>query len=227
MRVLVVEDEEKIADFVKRGLEEKAYAVDVAYDGQQGHLWAQTVDYDFIILDIMLPRLDGLELCRRLRAEGKTASILLLTAKDAVEDRVAGLDAGADDYLVKPFAFQELLARMRALQRRGNNTYQTAILQIGDLSLNLLTHQAQREEQVIDLSAKEYALLELLMRHPNQVISRSTILDRIWSYDYVHQSNVVDVFVRYLRRKVDDPFAVKLIQTVRGVGYRLVDPGHA
>lgn len=220
MRVLVVEDEPKIAAFIKRGLEENTYAVDVAADGEDGYAWACNFDYDLIILDIMLPRVDGLTLCKRLRREGNSANILMLTAKDAVDDRVAGLDAGADDYLVKPFAFRELLARLRALQRRGGEQ-RTTTLQAGDLTLNLVAHQAQRQGQTIELTAKEFALLELLMRHPNQIVSRTVIAEHVWGYDFYQQSNVVDVYVRYLRRKIDDPFAVKLLQTVRGMGYRL------
>lgn len=226
MRVLVVEDEQKIAGFIKRGLEEKAYAVDVAYDGLQGYNWAQSFDYDFIILDVVLPKMDGLELCRRLRSEGKTANILMLTAKDSVDDRVTGLDAGADDYLVKPFAFQELLARLRALRRRNDAQQRTPTLQVADLTLNLLTHQATRGEQVIELSTKEFSILELFMQHPNQVLTRDVIAEHAWSYDFYKQSNVVDVFIRYLRRKIDDPFPIKLLQTIRGTGYRLVDPTH-
>ncbi len=226
MRVLVVEDEHKIAAFIKRGLEENSYAVDVAYDGEEGYEWARNFPYDIIILDVMLPKVDGITLCRRLRAEGNTAAVLMLTAKDEVDDRVTGLDAGADDYLVKPFAFRELLARLRALRRR-NSGQRTTRLQVGDLTLDLVTHQASRNGQVIDLTAKEFALLELLMRHPNQVLSRTVIAEHVWDYDFYSQSNIVDVYIRYLRKKLDDPFDVKLIQTVRGAGYRLVDVNHA
>jgi DNA-binding response OmpR family regulator len=226
VRVLVIEDEQKIASFIKRGLEEKAYAVDVAHDGLQGYSWAQSFEYDFIILDVMLPKMDGFELCRRLRSEGKMANILMLTAKDGIEDRVNGLDAGADDYLVKPFAFQELLARLRALRRRADGQQRIPTIQVADLTLNLLTHQAIRGGQVIELSAKEFSILELFMRHPNQVLTRDVIAEHAWSYDFYKQSNVVDVFIRYIRRKIDDPFKVKLLQTIRGSGYRLVDPNH-
>jgi heavy metal response regulator len=222
MRVLLVEDEPKIAAFVKRGLEENGYVVDVAPDGVEGHEWAQTVAYDFIILDVMLPEQDGVQLCRQLRAEGHPAAILMLTAKDAVEDRVRGLDAGADDYLVKPFAFRELLARLRALQRRTMGQ-QTATLKVEDLTLDLVIRQAKRQGQVIKLTAREFVLLELLMRHPNQLLSRTVIAEQIWDYSFYHESNVVDVYISYLRRKIDDPFEVKLIQTVRGMGYRLVE----
>ncbi len=220
MRVLVVEDEDKIAAFIKRGLEENTYAVDVAGDGSEGYEWARNFDYDLIVLDVMLPKLDGLTLCKRLRQEGRSAGILMLTAKDSVDDRVAGLDAGADDYLVKPFAFRELLARLRALCRR--NTDQPAHgLRVGVLTLDLVGHQAVREGQTIDLTAKEFALLDLFMRHPGQTLSRTVIAEHVWDYDFYQQSNIVDVYVRYLRRKIDDPFERKLIQTVRGIGYRL------
>jgi DNA-binding response OmpR family regulator len=223
MRVLVIEDEPKIAAFIKRGLEENAYVVDVAYDGKEGYEWAHTFNYDFIILDLLLPKLDGLKLCQQLREEGNPASILMLTAKDTVDDRVTGLDAGADDYLVKPFAFRELLARLRALRRRNFDQRKT-VLVIGDLKLNLITHQAVRQGKTIDLTAKEFALLELFMHHPNQLLSRTVIAEHVWEYGFYQESNVVDVYVSYLRRKIDDPFDEKLIQTVRGVGYRLVEP---
>ena len=223
MRALVVEDEQKIAAFIKRGLEENAYVVDVAYDGEEGYEWARTQEYDVIILDLMLPKLDGIQLCKKVRQEGQKAAILMLTAKDTVDDRVIGLDAGADDYLVKPFAFRELLARLRALRRRRTNR-RTTTLEIGDLKLDLMTRQAERQGQVIDLTAKEFALLELLMRHPNHLLSRTVIAEYVWDYTFFHESNVVDVYISYLRRKIDDPFDVKLIQTVRGMGYRMVDP---
>jgi len=223
MRALVVEDEQKIAAFIKRGLEENAYVVDVAYDGEEGYEWARTQEYDVIILDLMLPKLDGIQLCKKVRQEGHKAAILMLTAKDTVDDRVIGLDAGADDYLVKPFAFRELLARLRALRRRRTNR-RTTTLEIGDLKLDLMTRQAERQGQVIDLTAKEFALLELLMRHPNHLLSRTVIAEYVWDYTFFHESNVVDVYISYLRRKIDDPFDVKLIQTVRGMGYRMVEP---
>jgi heavy metal response regulator len=224
VRVLVVEDDRKIAAFIKKGLEENAYAVDVVYDGQEGYDWARLNEYHIIILDVMLPGMDGIELCQRLRQEGRETALLMLTAKDAVENRVTGLDAGADDYLVKPFAFRELLARLRALQRRTTQQ-KTTTLQVGDLKLDLLAHQVERQGLVIDLTAREYSLLELLMRHPNHMLSRTVIAEHIWDYSFYHEPNVVDVYIAYLRRKIDDPFEVKLIQTVRGMGYRLVDPG--
>ncbi|MEM7129351.1 MAG: response regulator transcription factor [Chloroflexota bacterium] len=223
MRVLVVEDEAKIAAFLKRGLEENTYVVDVANDGEEGYEWARTFTYDVIILDIMLPKMDGIELCKRLRRDSNSANIIMLTARHTVDDRITGLDAGADDYLVKPFAFGELLARLRAVQRRSSDQPRTTTLSAGDLTLDLVKHSAVRDGQTIDLSAKEFALLEMLMRHPNQVLSRTLIAEHVWGYDFYNQSNVVDVYIRYLRRKIDDPFETKLIQTVRGMGYKLTD----
>jgi heavy metal response regulator len=224
MRVLLVEDERKIAAFIKRGLEENAYIVDVVNDGQAGYEWARANEYDLLILDVMLPKMDGIQLCKKLRQEGQAAGILMLTARDTIEDRVTGLDAGADDYLVKPFAFRELLARLRALRRR-NTSQRSTTLEVGDLTLDLVTHQAERQGILIDLTAKEFALLELLMRHPNHLLSRTVIAEHIWNYSFYHESNVVDVYISYLRRKIDEPFDVKLIQTVRGMGYRLVKSG--
>lgn len=220
MRILVVEDERRIAVFIKRGLEEEHYAVDVAYDGEEALDWADVVDYDLIVLDVLLPKKDGIQVCRELRAQGNRAPILMLTARDAVEDRVRGLDSGADDYLVKPFAFQELLARIRALLRRRGEV-KTTHLQVGDLVLDTITHRATRSGRVIELTAREYALLEFLMRHPGQVLSRTQIAEHVWNYDFYSTSNIVDVYIRYLRRKVDEGFDVKLIETVRGVGYRI------
>ena len=227
MRVLIVEDEPKIAAFIERGLKENAYAVDIAHDGEAGYEWARNFNYDFIILDLMLPKMDGLELCKRLRIEGNNTNIIMLTAKGSVDDRITGLDAGADDYLVKPFSFGELLARLRAVRRRESDQQRTTVLKVDDLKLDLVTHQVERAAQLIDLSAKEFALLEMLMRHPNQVLSRTLIAEHIWNYDFYNQSNVVDVYIRYLRRKIDDPFETKLIQTVRGMGYRLAESEHA
>ncbi|MBC8248339.1 MAG: response regulator transcription factor [Anaerolineales bacterium] len=220
MRILIVEDERRIAAFIKRGLEEEHYAVDVAYDGEEALDWAAVVEYDLIVLDVLLPKKDGIEVCRELRAQGNKVPILMLTARDAIEDRVQGLDSGADDYLVKPFAFQELLARIRALLRRSGEI-KTTRLQVGDLVLDTLTHRATRGGQVIELTAREYALLEFLMRHPGQVLSRTQISEHVWNYDFFTTSNVVDVYIRYLRRKIDKGFEVKLLQTVRGVGYKI------
>jgi DNA-binding response OmpR family regulator len=220
MRILVVEDERRIAAFIKRGLEEEHYAVDVAYDGEEALDWVAVVDYDLIVLDVLLPKKDGIQVCSESRAQGNKVPILMLTARDAIEDRVQGLDSGADDYLVKPFAFQELLARIRALLRRSGEV-KTTRLQVGDLVLDTLTHRATRGGRVIELTAREYALLEFLMRHPDQVLSRTQISEHVWDYDFFSTSNVVDVYIRYLRRKIDKGFKVKLIKTVRGAGYKI------
>jgi DNA-binding response OmpR family regulator len=221
MRVLLVEDERKISAYVKRGLEEQGYAVDSAYNGRDALDWAESAPYDVILLDILLPELDGLSVCRELRLRGNRTPILILTARDAVDDRVEGLDAGADDYLVKPFALKELLARLRALTRRVADIPKSSILEFAGLTLDTLTHRVRREGKGIELSAKEYAVLECLLREPERVLTRTQIAEHVWNYDVVNQSNVVDVYIRNLRRKIDDPFAYKLIQTVRGAGYRL------
>jgi len=220
MRILLVEDEERIAAFIRKGLKEELYTVDVARDGSEALDIADAGEYDLIILDLRLPVRDGISVCRELRAQGNTTPILMLTARDTIDDRVRGLDAGADDYLVKPFAFQELLARLRALARRPP-VVQDLTLRMANLTLDTRTHQARRDAQLIELSAREYCLLELLMRQPGQVLTRTQIAEQIWGYDFDANSNVVDVYIRYLRRKVDDPFEPKLIQTVRGVGYKL------
>jgi DNA-binding response OmpR family regulator len=221
MRILVVEDERRIAAYVKRGLEEQGYAVDVAYAGPEALDWAAAVNFDLIVLDILLPELDGLTVCRELRARGVCTPILMLTARGAIDDRVAGLDAGADDYLVKPFALKELLARLRALARRGTDTPRSSVLEVADLTLNTLTRRVRRGDKAIEVTAKEYAVLECLMREPGRVLSRTVIADHVWNYDVYHQSNVVDVYIRNLRRKIDDGCDLKLIHTVRGAGYRL------
>jgi heavy metal response regulator len=220
MRVLVVEDEQKIAAFIQRGLQEEHYAVDVVADGEEALECAATTRYDLIVLDILLPGRDGFSICQELRRRDNRTPILMLTARDTVDDRVRGLDSGADDYLVKPFAFKELLARLRALARRPP-AIQGTVLTVGDLTLDTVRHQAVRGGQAIELTAKEYRLLELLMRHRNQVLTRTIIAEHVWSYDFYSESNVVDVYIRNLRRKLDDGYATKLIQTVRGVGYRL------
>jgi heavy metal response regulator len=222
MRVLVVEDEHRIADVVRKGLCEQGYAVDVAYDGEEALQWVDIAAFDVIILDVMLPVLDGISACRQLRARGVHTPILMLTARDAVEDRVRGLDSGADDYLIKPFAFAELLARLRALTRREPVVLDTS-LRIEDLRLDTGTRKVSREGVPIELRSKEYALLEYMMRHPNQVLTRTMISEHIWNYDFDNASNVIDVYIRTLRSKIDDPFPTKLIQTVRGVGYRMCD----
>ena len=221
MRVLLVEDEPKISAYVKRGLEESGYAVDAVFNGRDALDWCAATAYDLVILDILLPGLDGLTVCRQLRLAGSRVPILMLTARDAVVDRVAGLDAGADDYLVKPFALAELLARLRALARRGNDQPKSPFLQFVDLRLDTRTRQVYRGERLIELAAKECAVLECLLREPERVLNRAQIAEHVWSYDKDNQSNVVDVYIRNLRRKIDDPFPQKLIRTVRGVGYCL------
>ena len=220
MRILVVEDELKMAAVLHRGLSEEGHAVDVARTGDDGVWMAQAVDYDAIVLDLMLPGLDGVSVCRRWRENGVWAPVLMLTARDAVEDRVAGLDAGADDYLRKPFSFAELLARLRALARRGTPV-RPPVLAVGDLRLDPSTQQVWRGDNEIALSPKEFALLETFMRRPGDVLSRLQLLEHAWDYAYENRSNVVDVYVRYLREKVDRPFGRTSIETVRGAGYRL------
>ena len=218
-RILVIEDEERIASFLQRGLTYEGYRVDLAGDGPTGLGLARENPPDLVVLDWMLPGMDGLEVCRRLRA-GSQVPILILTAKDTVEDRVHGLDAGADDYVVKPFAFAELLARIRALLRRtGPGEPET--LRFADLVLDTGTHRARRGERVIDLTAKEYDLLEIFMRHPRQVLTREIIYDRVWGYDFGGESNIIEVYVRYLRQKIETEGETKLLHTVRGVGYVL------
>lgn len=223
MRVLVVEDEHKLAGVLKRGLEEQGYAVDVAYDGDEGLGLAEAEPYDLIVLDVLLPKLDGFALCRRLRAQGRHMPILMLTARDAVDDRVAGLDSGADDYLIKPFAFRELLARVRAMLRR-NGLSKDPVLRLADLEVDTVTHEVRRAGRVVELTSKEYAVLEYFMRHPNQVLTRTQIAEHVWNYDFVAMSNVVDVYVRYLRRKLDDDHEPRLLRTIRGTGYQLKAP---
>jgi DNA-binding response OmpR family regulator len=220
VRVLVVEDEVKMAGLLKRGLEEEGYAVDVARDGSEA-LWLGAENpYDAVILDVMLPDLDGFEVCRRLRSDGRWAPVLMLTARDAVPDRVAGLDAGADDYLTKPFSFTELFARLRALLRRGAGE-RPAVLRAGDLALDPATRKVTRGGTPIELTAKEFALLEYLLRHPDEALTRTRIIEHVWDFAYDGDSNVVDVYVRYLREKIDRPFGRDSIETVRGTGYRL------
>jgi len=220
MRVLVVEDEARMARLLKRGLDEEGHAVDVAANGPDGLWMATENDYAAIVLDLMLPGFDGVELCRRLRAQGIWVPVLMLTARDAVGDRVRGLDAGADDYLVKPFSLLELAARLRALARRDDRARPT-VLSVGDLSLDPATKQAWRGASELQLSPKEFSLLELLLRHPGSVLTRSQIIESVWDFAYDAGSNVVDQYVAYLRRKVDMPFGRHDIETVRGMGYRL------
>jgi DNA-binding response OmpR family regulator len=225
MRILVVEDEPKLAETLRSGLVEHRYAVDVAHDGQDGYELAAGGPYDLLILDVMLPGLDGFELCRRLRAGGSSLPVLMLTARDAVDDRVEGLDRGADDYLVKPFAFRELLARVRALLRREAPT-KHPILRVGDLEMDTMSHEVRRAGRPIELTGKEYAILEYFLRNPDRVLSRTQIADHVWDYDFVSMSNVIDVYVGYLRRKLADGREPRLLHTVRGTGYRLRAPGH-
>ncbi|MEK6221498.1 MAG: response regulator transcription factor [Chloroflexota bacterium] len=218
-RILIIEDDEAILNFLRRGLAYEGYQVDVAKDGQAGLISARDAPHDLVVLDWMLPGLDGLEVCRRLR-QGGAIPILMLTARDTVNDRVQGLDAGADDYLVKPFNLDELLARIRALLRR-TKTNTPKVYEFGDLSLDTGTRRATRNNRVIDLTAKEYELLELFMRHPRQVLTREVIYDGVWGYDFGGESNIIEVYVRYLRQKLEDLDENRLIHTVRGMGYAL------
>jgi DNA-binding response OmpR family regulator len=221
----VVEDEHAIADSIKKGLEHESYAVDVAYDGNEGYDLAAGEEYDVIVLDLMLPGIDGIEICKRLRQEKIHTPILILTAKGMVDDKVVGLNAGADDYLVKPFAFRELLARVKALSRRPPGTL-TTVLRYADLSLDTASYEVHRNGKTITLSQKEYALLEYLLRHPNKILSRDQIIRNVWNYDAEVLPNIVDVYIRYLRNKVDEPFqGPSLIHTVRGFGYKLGENG--
>jgi two-component system, OmpR family, response regulator len=220
MRTLVVEDEAKMAALIRRGLVEEGYAADVARTGEEALWMARATPYDAIVLDVMLPGRDGVDVCRELRASGVWSPILMLTARDGVEDRVAGLDGGADDYLTKPFSFAELLARLRALVRRAPQE-RPAVLEVGSLRLDPATRRAWRGDVEVRLSAKEFALLETFMRRAGDVVSRLDLLEHAWDYAYENRSNVVDVYVRYLREKIDRPFGVESIETVRGAGYRL------
>jgi len=224
MRVLIVEDHVKMAALIQRGLRKEAMAVDVAANGEDALWMAAATEYDAIVLDVMLPGLDGFEVCRRLRGKDVWAPILMLTARDAVRDRVAGLDSGADDYLTKPFSYAELLARLRALIRRGA-VERPAELRVGDLRLDPAQHKVWRGESEISLSPKEFAILETFMRRPGEVLSRFQLLEHAWDYDYENRSNVVDSYIRLLRRKIDEPFGSNSIETVRGAGYRLSEDG--
>jgi heavy metal response regulator len=220
MRILLVEDEHSIAQFIRQGLSEAGYAVDIVGDGHTGLEYASAAEYDAILLDILLPGRDGLDVLRQIRAQGKKTPVLLLTARDAIEDRVKGLDLGADDYLTKPFAFPELLARLRALLRRPPLQTGT-VLRVGDLELDTVCREVRRAGRMIELSPREFMLLQYLMRHPQQVLTRTQIGEHIWNFDFVSESNVVDVYIGYLRRKIDRGFAQPLLHTIRGVGYRL------
>ncbi len=213
-----------MAALIRRGLSEQGLTVDVAGTGEDAVGMARSSAYDAIVLDVMLPGIDGFETCRRFRTDGVWAPVVMLTARGALEDRIAGLDGGADDYLTKPFSFAELLARLRALVRRGQSE-RPSIIEVGDLRLDPATHEVWRGETEIALSAREFALLETFMRSPGYVLNRSQLLDRVWEYDFEHRSNVIEVYVRYLRRKIDLPFGLKSIETVRGAGYRLRKDG--
>jgi two-component system, OmpR family, response regulator len=222
MHILVVEDERKMAALLRRVLIEERHTVDLAYDGRTGLDLALSDTYDVMILDLMLPELDGIELCRQVRAEHIKTPILMLTARKAIEDRVNGLRTGADDYLVKPFAMEELLARVDALLRRRDQTFeQFTELRVGDLTLNLVRHEARRNGRLIELTSKEFALLEFLMRHPGQVLTRTQIIDHVWRYDQDASYKIVDIYIHYLRDKVDQGFPHSLIKTVRSVGYKI------
>ncbi len=220
MRILIIEDEEPIASFIRRGLKEEGYAVDVAHDGEAGHFLASTNDYDLILLDVMLPKFDGFRLCQDLRKEKIAVPVIMLTARDDIKDRVKGLDAGADDYLTKPFAFAELLARVRANLRKKEQSVQT-VYQVDDLNLNILTQEVYRGSRRVELTAREYALLHYLMQHAGEVVTRTMIAEHVWDIHFDSSTNVIDVYIKYLRNKIDDAHPKKLIQTVRGRGYTL------
>src|ERR1700761_8626668 len=222
MRILVVEDEKKLADMVNRGLKAERYAVDVANDGETGWQMASTYEYDLAILDLMLPGLSGTEILRRIRKKNSTIPILILTARDATDEKVQNFEAGADDYLTKPFAFAELLMRVKALLRRGSAT-RASVLRVGDLEVDRLSQNVRRAGKRIELTPKEYALLEYLAANPGRVFSRTMIIEHVWDQSFEGLTNIVDVYVRHLRTKVDDPFPTKLIRTVRGVGYGMAE----
>jgi two-component system, OmpR family, response regulator len=220
VRVLVVEDDQRMAGALRRGLGFEGLVVDVASDGEEGLHLAGVSEYDAIVLDVMLPGIDGIEACRRLRAARNWVPVIMLTARDGVDDRVRGLDVGADDYLTKPFSLAELLARLRAIARRGS-AERPAVLEVGDLSLDPATHEVRRGETPVSLSAREFVLLETMMRRPGQVFSQSQLLEAAWELGFEPRSNVVEVYIRYLREKIDRPFGADSLETVRGVGYRL------
>lgn len=220
MRILVVEDERKVASFIRRGLEEERYIVETASDGEEGLVLALENHFDAIVLDVMLPKMDGYSVLRELRAAGKSVPVLMLTARGSMEDRVQGLDLGADDYLSKPFHFEELAARLRSILRRST-TEKTTKIQVGDLILDLVTHFAYREGKEIELTTKEYALLEYLMRNRDRILSRSMIMQHVWKHNFDPESNIIDVYVKRLRQKIERPEAPPMIQSIRGVGYRM------
>jgi heavy metal response regulator len=218
MKILLVEDEKKVASFIKRGLEEEHFTVDVAYDGESGEFMALTSEYDLIILDILLPKKNGFEVLKSLRANGIQTPILILTAKGSIDDKVEGLNSGADDYLTKPFAFAELIARIRSLLRRTSSE-KSNIIKVADLELDTVKHIAKRGEKIIELTAREYSLLEYFMRNKGRVLTRTMIAEHIWDYHFDTGSNIIDVYVKRLRKKIDEGFPKKLIHTIRGVGY--------
>ena len=220
MKILIIEDEKKIVSFIKSGLQSEGHTADAAYDGEDGLYRAEEADYDLIILDIMLPIIDGIALCKKLRLAGRTMPIIMLTAKDTVEDRVKGLDAGADDYLTKPFSFAELLARVKALSRRHSGK-KSEMLKAGDLTLEPETYIVRRGKKEINTSPTEFKLLKYLMENQKRVLSKTLILENIWGYDFSPESNIVDVYIKYLRDKIDKGFKKSLIQTVHGIGYRI------
>jgi len=220
MKILVIEDEKKVANFLQKGLKEEQYVVDVAYDGLEGEHLAKTNDYDLILLDIMLPGKDGIEILKTLRQCQVNIPVIMLTAKEMVEDKIKGFNAGCDDYISKPFSFEELLVRIRAVLRRGGGALSNVIT-FADLTLDLISHKVMRAGREIELTAKEYTLLEYLVRNPNRVLTRTMIAEHVWDYNYDSFTNVIDVYINYLRNKVDRGFDTKLIHTVRGVGYVL------
>jgi len=222
MKILLVEDEERVAQFIQKGLKEEGHAVDVFYDGEEGAFYAEVNEYDLILLDLMLPKKNGITVCREIRERGIITPVLMLTARDSIEDRVRGLDAGADDYLVKPFAFEELLARVRALLRRRSES-KTPTLQLADLELNPISRQVMRNGKNIRLTTKEYALLEYLLRNQNKVLSRTRIGEHVWDMNFDPESNVIDVYISHLRNKIDKGHDVTLLHTIRGQGYLLSD----
>ena len=226
MRILVVDDEQNIANYLKKGLQESGYVVDVAFDGEEAFYFASINDYDLILLDIMIPKLNGIEVCKKLRNANNKSYIILVTAKDKTEDKVIGLDAGADDYITKPFAFAELLARVRAVLRRGSED-KDSILKVKDLEVNLLNREVKRGNLLIELTSKEFSLLEYFLRNKNLVLTRTMISERVWNIDFFTDTNVIDVYVNHLRKKIDKDFKEKLIHTVRGVGYILKEIGRA
>jgi DNA-binding response OmpR family regulator len=222
MKVLLVEDERKVASFIKKGLLSEGHSVDVSGDGEDGLFMATDSDHNLIILDVMLPKLDGISICKKLRSQGKTVPIIILSAKDTVEDRVKGLDAGADDYLIKPFSFSELVARIRAIERRRSGS-SSGKIKYADLTLDSDTHEIHRGNKLIELSATEFRFLKFLMENNCKVLSKSVILEKVWGYDFSPESNIVDVYIKYLRDKVDKGFKKPLIHTVHGVGYKLCE----